>query len=119
MVYLTIDPSEASIPARESVLLCIEAFRTWTVLLRYNLTLQTYSSIYPILMRLLLYFVNNVDITGGGGDTSKNEFDDDVGAWLITVLSTVLGSPDLGLAELAGLYAPVETCARKLCYFRI
>eukprot|EP00088_Acartia_fossae_P064826 TRINITY_DN7984_c0_g1_i4.p1 TRINITY_DN7984_c0_g1~~TRINITY_DN7984_c0_g1_i4.p1 ORF type:complete len:1077 (+),score=252.19 TRINITY_DN7984_c0_g1_i4:61-3231(+) len=111
MVYLTIDPSEASIPPRESVLLCIEAFRTWTVLLRYNLTLQTYSSIYPILMRLLLYFVNNVDVTGG--DTGKSEFDDDVGAWLITVLSTVLGSPDLGLAELSGLYAPVETCARK------
>lgn len=107
MVYLTIDPSEAGIPPQESILLCIESYRTWSLLLKYNLTLDTYSSIYPVLMRLLLYFVNNVNI-----DEASNPFDCDVGAWLLTVLKAVLGS-SLPWQEVKDLYAPVETCVRK------
>lgn len=109
MVYLTIDPSEAAIPPRESILLCIESFRTWSLLLKYNQSLETYNDIYPVIMRLLLYFVNNINITESA---DKNMFDCDVGAWLLTVLTTVLGS-GLPWEEVSGLYAPVDTCARK------
>jgi len=110
MVYLTIDPSEACIPVRESILLCIESFRCWNIFLRYNLSTQTYSNIYPLLMRLLLYFVNNVDIVPAVAD--KKMFDYDVGTWLLIILGTALGC-EIALQDLIGLYDPVSTCIRK------
>ena len=113
MAYLTVDPSEAAIPARESVLVCIESYRTWCLLLRYNLATESFTNLYPVLMRQLLYFVEKIDISPGA---EKEQFNLDVGCWLISVLTTVLGCTDrdtLSWIHVADLRKPVETCCRK------
>ena len=44
--------------------LTIEAARTWTVFLRYGLMTDTFISYHPVLMRQLLYFKEQVGMTG-------------------------------------------------------
>jgi len=112
MVYLTIDPSQATIPSREAVLLCVESYRTWCTLLRYNLTTGSYTNLYPVLVRQLLYFIEKIDISTG----TEQQFNYDVGCWLLMVLTTVLGCVDkntLDWVHIADLRKPVETCTRK------
>ena len=113
IAYLTIDPSEATIPCRESAQLCIESYRTWCMLLRYNLGVSCYRDLYPLLMKQLLYFIEKVDIAPAAED---KQFDYDIGCWLLTMLTNVLGCISFN-SELA--WTHVDDLRNGLLFFYI
>ena len=89
-------------------MLCIEGYRSWCTLLRYDLTVSSYTHLFPVLMKQLLYYVEKVDLCIGTSD----QFTYDVGSWLLTVFTTILGS-SLSWSQVVDLRLPIETCCRK------
>jgi len=112
IVYMTVDPAETVLPSRESALLCIESYRTWCTLLRFNLLTDVFTTLYPVLMKQLLFLVERVEVVPAG---PNSQFNLDVGSWLIRSLTTILGSAESVLTwdHVADLRRPLETCCRK------
>lgn len=66
LVYLSVEPSETTIPTSEAVQLSVESYRAWTTLLSYGLATRNYLDLYPVLARRILFYLDKVDIWAVG-----------------------------------------------------
>lgn len=142
LTYVSLEPSEISIPHQEALALSQEAYATWAVLLAYGLSKpqEAIASFYPLLVKQLVFYRDKVSISE---ETDKNKFNYDVGTHMINALTravnvaathsllknrmklnqgTVIGAdgkaevlkpPELAWDDLSDLRHLVETCLTK------
>ncbi|XP_042233648.1 RNA polymerase II-associated protein 1-like [Homarus americanus] len=142
LTYVSLEPSEVSIPLQEALALSQEAYRMWAVLLTYGLSKsqEAVASFYPLLVKQLVFYRDKVSVNE---ETDKNKFNYDVGAHMIAALTaavnvaathsllenrmklnqgTVIGAdgkaevlvpPELTWDDLKDLPQLVETCLTK------
>ncbi|KAK8731111.1 hypothetical protein OTU49_007805 [Cherax quadricarinatus] len=89
LVYVSLEPSEISIPLKEALALSQEAYSLWGVLLTYGLSKpqEAFISFYPMLVRKLVFYRDKVSVSDYN-DTNK--FNYDVGAHMIAVMMRAL-----------------------------
>nr|XP_045592903.1 RNA polymerase II-associated protein 1-like [Procambarus clarkii]XP_045592904.1 RNA polymerase II-associated protein 1-like [Procambarus clarkii] len=85
LTYVSLEPSEVSIPLKEALTLSQEAYALWGVLLSYGLSKpqEAITSFYPMLVKQLLFYRDKVSVNE---ETAKNKFNYDVGTHMITVM---------------------------------
>lgn len=86
LVYVALEPSEVSLPLQEALLLCQEAYATWSVLLAYGLgkPVESVASFYPMFVKQLIFYRDKVPLNQ---DQDSNKFNYDVGAHMLATLT--------------------------------
>ncbi|KAG8234309.1 hypothetical protein J437_LFUL013049, partial [Ladona fulva] len=119
--YLSIDPSESSLPQQESLAISLESYYLWQVLLSYGLTAEYYLEFSPLLMRQLQY---HQCLSMEMEDSSKR-FDHEYAAGLIGLLECSLNvsidglitpgsnQQSVGAQTLGIILKPLLLCLRK------
>ncbi|KAK4313416.1 hypothetical protein Pmani_015227 [Petrolisthes manimaculis] len=89
LVYVSLDPSEVSVPTQEMLMLCQEAYATWSVFLAYGLSksVEAVVNFYPLFVKQLIFYRDKVDVNEA---TDENQFNYDVGAQIMTTLTRAI-----------------------------
>ena len=118
--YTAMDVSELNLPTQEGLLLILDSYHTWRVLLQYGIGIQHFTNFYPALMKQLLYYQNSVSMDSNFDPNNSNaRFSHQLGAAILLMLESVLRlccgdeSWNVHFVHISGLRKPVETCLRK------
>lgn len=86
LAYVSLDPSEVSLPQGEVLKLCVEAYALWAVLLGYSLQEPQGSlkEFMPLLIRKLHFYRDKVSVNI---DTYSNTFNYNMGSHMINMLN--------------------------------
>lgn len=86
LAYVSLEPSQLSMPLQEALMLSQEAYAIWAVLLTYGLSKpqEAIASFYPLLVKQLVFYRDKVSVNE---ETDKNKFNYDVGSHIISTLT--------------------------------
>ncbi|XP_045125423.1 RNA polymerase II-associated protein 1-like isoform X2 [Portunus trituberculatus] len=103
VVYVSLEPSEVSLPLQEALMLSQEAYSLWSVLLTYGLSkpVEAVASFYPMFVRQLVFYRDKVSLNQ---DQDNNKFNYDVGAQMVAALGRAV--------EVAATHSLLEARAR-------
>ncbi|XP_063846587.1 RNA polymerase II-associated protein 1-like isoform X1 [Scylla paramamosain] len=103
LVYVSMEPSEVSLPLQEALMLSQEAYSLWSVLLTYGLTkpVEAVASFYPMFVKQLVFYRDKVPLNQ---EQENNKFNYDVGAQMVAVLGRAV--------EVAATHSLLEARAR-------
>ncbi|KAK7084363.1 hypothetical protein SK128_015476 [Halocaridina rubra] len=89
LTYVSLEPSEVSMPLQEVLMLSQEAYGLWSIFLAYGLTKaqEAFSSFYPMLVKQLVFYREKVPVNE---NVEKNKFNYDVGSHMLAVISRAL-----------------------------
>ena len=115
--YVAMDTSALNLPTQESLLLVLNSYHTWRVLLRHGLGVEQFIEFFPCLMKQLMYYQNSVSM-----EHCKNEsnirYSHQLGTAMILMMESVLrlcctGGKDVHFFHISGLRQPIEVCICK------
>lgn len=86
MSYVSLEPTEVSMPLAEVLSLCQEAYHLWSIFLSYGLakSQQAFSTFYPYFIKQLIFYRDKVDLNN---NIESNQFNYEIGAHMINVLT--------------------------------
>ena len=86
LTYVSIEPSEVSIPLQEALMLSQEAYALWATFLMYGLrkAQEAFTSFYPMLIKQLVFYRDKISVNE---DIESNKFNYDVGAGIFNVMA--------------------------------
>ncbi|XP_046383648.1 RNA polymerase II-associated protein 1 [Ischnura elegans] len=93
LAYVSIDPSESSLPKGETLTIALEGYYLWQILLRYGLTADNFLGFSPLLMNQLRYH----ECVSMEIEAASKCFDHEFAAALLGLLESSLTVSDDGV----------------------
>lgn len=127
-IYVAMDTMQLNLPTLEALLLVLDSYHTWRVLLRQGVGIESFLEFYPVWFPQLQCYQSSISLDSGSSSTGNARFSHHLGSSLLLLMESLLSAcctsgscsgscsgdhKHLHIKQVGGLREAVEICVAK------